>query len=407
MSHDTLQSAHPVAPARRLRLSLAIGVFLAIAGTAAGLTVRASEYHHLVAWTDGQQIPTVEIARPLGATSEHRMTLPGHIEAWTSAPIHARVNGYLKRWDKDIGSSVKAGEALGTIETPELDQQLDAARAALARAAANERLAQLTSGRWQHLLISNSVSKQEADEKSGDEEVAAANVQSAQAEVARLQALESFKTISAPFAGTVTGRNTDIGDLISATDSNNAPLFTVSDTSRLRLYVAVPQGYVGAITPGMTVALTVLEHPGQTYQATLIGSSSAVNRSSGTLLAQFEVPNADNALLPGDYADVSLPVPTDAHAITVPATVMLFRAQGSQVALVGVDGRVQLRDVHIAVDHGSSLEIDRGLSAGDRIIDHPSDSLAQGDTVRVAEQVARSPSPVNQGVASNARTNAG
>jgi len=380
MSHDPLI---PPPATHRLKIPLVVAALLAITGAAAGITVRATDQRHLVAWTAEQQVPTVELAVPLSPRGEHSMTLPGHIEAWASAPIHARVSGYLKHWNKDIGAKVNAGEALGTIETPELDQQLDAAKAALARAAANLRLAQLTSQRWQHLLTSNSVSQQEAAEKSGDAEVADANVRSAQAEVARLEALESFKTLTAPFAGTVTSRNTDVGDLISSSDANNPPLFTISDTSRLRLYVSVPQGYAGAVKPGVAVTLNVLEHPGKTFHATLIGSSSAVSQRSGTMLAQFEVPNADNALLPGDYAEVQLPLPAATSAITLPATVMLFRAQGSQVAVLGADGHVQLRDVHIAVDHGSSLEIDRGIGPNDRIIDHPSDSLAQGDEVRV------------------------
>ena len=405
MPHDPLTPA-PASPG--FKIPLAIAALVAIVGAAAGITVRANDYHHLVTWTDAQQIPTVQLATPLDDARAHSMTLPGHMEAWTSAPIHARVSGYLKRWNKDIGQTVKAGDALGAIETPELDQQLDAAKAALARATANERLAQLTSQRWQHLLTTNSVSRQEAAEKSGDAEVATANVQSAQAEVARLQALESFKTLAAPFAGTVTSRSTDIGDLISASDGNSPPLFTISDTSRLRLYVSVPQGYAGAVKPGLTVTLSVLEHPGKTFQAKLIGSSSAVNQRSGTLLAQFEVPNVDNALLPGDYAEVRLPVPTDTAAITVPATVLLFRAQGAQVAVVGPDGHVQLRDVHIAVDHGSTLEIDRGLGPNDRIIDHPSDSLAQGDEVRVMANAAASTTAASkQGGSSNGGSTAG
>jgi membrane fusion protein (multidrug efflux system) len=380
MSHDL---AAPQARPPRVKIPLAVALVVAVGATAWGLAARAREHHQLATWAAAQEIPTVQLVAPLGATAAHAMTLPGHIDAWASTAIHARVGGYLKSWSKDIGSDVKAGAALAVIETPELDQQLDAARAALARANASERLSQLTSQRWQHLLLTNSVSKQEADEKSGEEEVARANVQSAQAEVARLQALESFKTISAPFAGTVTSRNTDIGDLISATDASSPPLFTVSDTSRMRLYVSIPQGYAGAIRPGMKVSLDVLEHPGQSYQATLIGSSDAVNQQSGSLLAQFEIPNADHALMPGAYAQVSLPVPTDAHTITLPATVMLFRAQGAQVAVADASDHVRLRDVHIAVDHGDSLEIDRGLSPGDRIIDHPSDSLAQGDAVHV------------------------
>jgi RND family efflux transporter MFP subunit len=381
-------SSNHEAPAQRpLRLGrpIAIVVVLAVLATVIGLAVRAHDYHQVVSWTDAQELPTVQLAPASGKADSHAMTLPGRIDAWISAPIHARVSGYLKSWDKDIGSTVKAGDTLGIIDTPELDQQFEQAKAVLVRAKADQRLAQITSQRWQHLLSSNSVSKQEADEKSGEAEVAAANVLSAQADVDRLAALESFKHITAPFNGTVTSRNTDIGDLISSTSNTSPALFTVADTSKMRLYVRIPQGYAASIKPGMTVNLSVLEHPGQTYKATLIGSSGSVNQESGALLAQFEAPNPNGELLPGDYAEVSLPITVNTRLITVPSTVLIFRAAGPQVAVLGEDNRVQLRDVHIGMDMGDSLEIDHGLQPGDRIIDHPPDSLSQGDKVQLAK----------------------
>ena len=375
------------APAQRpLRLGRPIAIVLVVAvlATVIGLAVRAHDYHRVVSWTDAQEIPTVQLASVVGKTDTHAMTLPGRIDAWISAPIHARVSGYLKSWDKDIGSTVNTGDTLGIIDTPELDQQFDQAKAVLVRTKADQRLAQITSQRWQHLLTSNSVSKQEADEKSGEAEVAAANVLSAQADVDRLAALESFKHITAPFSGTVTSRNTDIGDLISSTSESSPALFTVADTSKMRLYVRIPQGYAASIKPGMTVNVSVLEHPGEIYKATLIGSSGSVNQESGSLLAQFEAPNPHGELLPGDYAEVTLPVAVNTHLITVPATVLIFRAAGPQVAVLGADNRVQLRDIHIGMDLGDSLEIDHGLHPDDRIIDHPPDSLSQGDKVKLA-----------------------
>ena len=385
MSHNvTLHNAGVPAKQPRIRLAIAVTLVVAVLATAIGLAVRAHDYHQLVTWTDAQELPTVQLVAPLTSVDAHHMTLPGHIEAWISAPIHARVSGYLKSWSKDIGSTVNAGDTLGVIDTPELDQQYDQAKAVLVRAKADEHLAQVTSQRWQHLLTSNSVSKQEADEKSGEAAVAAANVLSAQADMDRLAALESFKHITAPFSGTVTSRSTDIGDLISATSESSPALFTVANTSKMRLYVRIPQSYASSIKPGMTVNISVLEHPGVTYQATLIGSSASVNQASGALLAQFEAPNPNGALLPGDYAEVTLPVSVNTHLITVPATVLIFRAAGPQIAVLGADNRVQLRDVHIGMDQGDTLEIDHGLQPGDRIIDHPPDSLAQGDRVRLA-----------------------
>ena len=382
MSHD----AHVATPQRppRLGRALRIGLGLAIVATIAGISVRAYDYHRVVQWTDAQVVPSVQVIEPGVGTGKQATTLPGHLDAWISAPIHARVSGYLKSWSRDIGSQVSAGESLAEIDTPELDQQSEQAKAGLVRAQANARLAALTDKRWKNLLSSNSVSKQEADEKAGEAEAAQANVLAAQADVDRIAALEAFKHITAPFAGTVTARNTDIGDLISTNSDNGAPLFTVSDTSRMRLYVEIPQGYAASIKPGMNVQLDVPDHPGMQFAGHLIGNSGAVNQTSGSLLAQFEVDNTKGGLLPGAYAEVHLPLSDDSHTMTVPATVLIFRAQGPQVAVLGGDGKVQLRDVHIALDLGDRLQIDQGLRPGDRIINHPPDSLMQGDRVQVA-----------------------
>lgn len=367
--------------------ALRAGIALAVLATIAGISVRAYDYHRVVKWTDAQVVPSVQVITPDVGGVADGMTLPGHLDAWISAPIHARVGGYLKRWDHDIGSQVAANETLATIDTPELDQQFEQAKANLARAKANARLAALTDKRWKNLLASNSVSRQEADEKAGEAEAAEANVQAAQADMDRIAALEAFKHVTAPFAGTVTARHTDIGDLISANDSGPA-LFTVADTSRMRLYVDVPQGYASAIKPGMSVQLDVPDHPGQQFTGHLIGNAGAVNQASGTVLAQFEVDNTGNALMPGAYAEVHLPTDNGGHIITVPATVLLFRAQGPQVAVLGADNKTELRKVHIALDLGDHLQIDQGLKPGDRIIDHPPDSLMQGDQVMVATAAA-------------------
>jgi len=382
MSHDA-RIATPQRPPR-LGRALRIGLGLAVVATITGLSVRAYDYHAVVKWTDAQVVPSVQVIEPETGAGQSATTLPGHLDAWISAPIHARVGGYLKSWRRDIGSQVTTGETLAEIDTPELDQQFEQAKAGLARAKANARLAALTDKRWKNLLASNSVSKQEADEKAGEAEAAQANVLAAQADVDRIAALESFKHITAPFAGTVTARNTDIGDLISTNGDSGPALFTVSDTSRMRLYVEVPQGYADSIKPGMSVQLDVPDHPGEQFTGRLIGNSGAVNRASGTLLAQFEVDNTKGELLPGAYAEVHVPLDNNSRTITVPASVLIFRAQGPQVAVLGPDGKAQLRDVHIALDLGERLQIDKGLQHGDRIIDHPPDSLMQGDRVQVA-----------------------
>jgi membrane fusion protein (multidrug efflux system) len=359
------------------------GAMLAAAAVIIGLAIRFHEHHELAQWTNAQLIPSVRITPALDPAKEHLITLPGHLQAWYSAPIHARVGGYLKAWYKDIGDKVKAGDVLAVIDTPELDQQLEQAKAVLAKAQADANLATITARRWQHLLGSDSVSKQEADEKAGEAAAAQASVLAAKADVDRLQALETFKKIVAPFDGVVTARRTDVGDLITANNESGPELFSIADTHRMRLYVPVPEVDANAIKPGMKVTLSVPELPGRTFEASLLGDSNAINQSSGSLLAQFVADNGEGVLKPGDYAEVQLGIAVDPHMVSVPATALIFRDQGPQVAVLGPDSRAHLHKVHIAVDMGTSLQIDQGLGASDRIIENPPDSLMDGDKVRV------------------------
>lgn len=390
MSHEASAPVSGRPP--RVRLVLAIGIALASVGVVAGLSLRAVESRELDTWTQAQLIPSVQTISASALSDTQGLTLPGHLDAWIATPIHARVGGYLKQWNVDIGEKVKAGQVLALIDTPELDQQFAQAKAELVRAQANVRLADTTARRWQNLLQSRSVSKQEADEKASEAETARANEVGAKADVDRLAALESFKKIVAPFDGTVTARNTDIGDLITANNDGGQPLFSIADTSKMRLYTQVPQSYASSIMPGMKVKLLVLGHGGETVNGTLIGTSRSISRTSGTLLAQFKVENPRQDLLPGDFAEVQMATHAPDGSVTVPATTLLFRAAGPQIAVLGKDNHVVLRDVHIAMDLGDKLIIDQGLHPDDRIIDHPTDSLAQGDLVQIAQPARDEPS---------------
>jgi RND family efflux transporter MFP subunit len=387
MSHNHVH-VEVVQKPRHLKAVGIGGAAIALLAVALGLALRFHEHHQLVKWTDAQLIPSVRIAAASDPAKAHGIALPGHLQAWYSAPIHARVGGYLKAWYKDIGDKVKAGDVLAVIDTPELDQQLEQAKAVLAKAQADADLANITARRWQHLLGSDSVSKQEADEKSGEAAAAQATVLAAKADVDRLQALEGFKKIVAPFDGVVVARRTDVGDLIVANNESGPELFTVADTSRMRLYVPVPEVDANAIRPGMKVTLSVPEEPGRTFDAALIGNSGAISQSSGSLLAQFVANNSDDALKPGDYADVQLSLPVDPHVISVPSSALIFRDKGAQVAVLGPDSRAHLHKVHIAVDMGATLQIDQGLGADDRVIENPPDSLMDGDKVSVEADTA-------------------
>jgi RND family efflux transporter MFP subunit len=359
------------------------GVCLAAVVVGAGLLTRGMAGQQLKSWTDAEAIPTVSIIRPEGDLAAQNLVLPGQVQAFYSATIRARVDGYLKRWYDDIGAKVAAGTLLADIDTPELDQQLLQAKADLATAVANQRLAQTTARRWNSLLAQDAVSRQEAEEKNGDLEAKTALVTAAQDNVQRLQALEGFKRIVAPFAGVVTARNTDIGALINTGNPSDPGLFTVADVHKLRIYVSIPQDEAAQIHAGETVALTAPEYPGRTFQATLVSTSGAIGAQSGALLAEAQIDNTDGALKPGDYVQVTFNLPGQAGVVRVPAGALMFRHEGMAVAVVGPQGHVIIRPVTIARDLGTTVEIATGLSPGDAVIANPPDSIVNGEVVRV------------------------
>ncbi|MBC3303868.1 efflux RND transporter periplasmic adaptor subunit [Pseudomonas sp. SWRI18] len=369
---------------KRLMLMGAGGLTLAALLVANGLHARTLHERSVSAWTETAAVAQVMVFEPQQNVAGDTLRLPAHLEAWSKAPIHARVSGYLKEWKADIGSQVKAGQILAEIDSPDLDQQLAQTHARLEQEQANARLAETTATRWQHLLASHSVSRQEADEKTSNAAAAKANAEAAAADYARLTALESYKTLRAPFAGTITARNTDIGQLIKADSDSDPELFDLADTHQLRLYVPVPQNYAGVIRPGLEAELSVPEHPGEHFKARLIGDSTAIDRRSGTLLAQFVADNPNGQLLPGDYAEATLPIPADTHGVSIPASALIFRAQGTQVALLDAQNHVHLQGIHIGLDLGERLVVDQGLKPTDRVVDNPPDALREGDPVQLA-----------------------
>ncbi len=375
-------------PMRWLRPAAVVGAGIAALVVVGGLVGRGMASQSLKSWTDAEAIPTVSVIRPDAAAVGQTLVLPGQVQAFQTAIIRARVDGYLKRWRQDIGARVAAGQVLADIDTPELDQQLAQARADLATAQANQRLAQTTAARWNGLLAQDAVSRQEAEEKNGDLAAKSALVTAARANVDRLAALASFKRIVAPFAGVVTARNTDVGALINTGSASDPGLFTVADVHRLRIYVSVPQDETADIRPGETVSLQAPEYPGRTFQATLVSTSGAIGAQSGALLAEAQIDNPDGALKPGDYVQATFALPASSGSLRLPANAVMFRQSGLAVAVVGPDGRVTLKPVSIARDLGTTVEIATGLAPNDAVIANPPDSLIDGERVRVTAALA-------------------
>lgn len=374
---------------RTLRISGIVVAIIAVVIVVIGITSRASNDDKLKKWTDEQAVTTVNIIRPDSQGSSATLDLPGRFEAYTRAPIYARVSGYLKSWKVDIGGKVKAGQLLGEIETPDLDQQLLQARADLASAQANVELAKTTAKRWQEMWNTNSVSRQELDDRNGDYATKQAMVKSAQANVDRLIATKNFAKVVAPFDGTVTARDTDTGALINAGGGSGPALFEVSDTRKLRLYVNVPQNNVTSIKPGTEADITLPEYPGKTYNARVESLSRAVDVSSGTTLIQLVVDNTAGELLPGGFANVSLHQAGAAATFSIPASALIFDKSGLRVATVGADNKVLLKTVTISRDLGKVIQLGSGVTVEDHIIESPPDGLANGELVRVAEATSK------------------
>jgi multidrug efflux system membrane fusion protein len=380
------EQTHPlryVAPPRLKVIGLA-ALGLAAVIVATGVIGRAIADQSLANWTDAQAIPTVTVLSLNAGGGPSSLVLPGYVQAFNNAPSYARVNGYLKRWYADIGAEVKAGQVLADIDTPDLDQQLIQAKADLGTAVANEHLSQITATRWAGLLAQQAVSQQDADNRNGDLAAKRALTAAARANVGRLEALESFKRIVAPFDGVVTTRSTDIGDLISAGVPGSTPLFTVADESRLRIYVRVPQNYSADIKPGMTASFTAPEYPGRSFVASLATTADAITPQSGALLVQLQIDNRDRALKPGDYVQVHFSLPPNSGIVRLPATALMFRDAGMSVATIGPAGRVVMKTITIGRDLGTAVEVVSGVTSADRVIDNPPDSLRDGDRVSIA-----------------------
>jgi RND family efflux transporter MFP subunit len=366
---------------KRLRLAGVIVLCVALVIVVFGIISRVTARQSLAAATQAAAVPTVAIVHPTGGGARS-LVLPGDVRAYDEAPIYAQVSGYLQNWYVDIGTPVQAGQLLAVIETPDLDQQLVQAQADLQTAVANEKLAALTAERWDALLKQDAVSQQDADDKNGALQADEAQVAAARANVQRLMASEVFKRITAPFAGVVTSRSTDIGALITTGGPAQAPLFTVDDEHRLRIYVSVPQAYTSEVKRGMQAQFTVPEYPGEMFTATLVSTADAIDIGTGTLLVQLQTDNPGLRLHPGDYAQVHFNLAPDTRAIIIPSSALLFRDAGMEVAVLGPGNHVVLKAVTLGRDFGTTVEIASGLSARDAVINNPPDVLRAGDLVK-------------------------
>jgi len=373
---------------RMLRLAIAGGaVALVIAAWAVLSAHRAAA--QLSAATEAAALVAVATTHPEPVGGESELVLPGNLQANYEAPIYARTSGYLKRWLTDIGAPVKTGQLLAVIESPEIDQQLRQAQADLASAEANQKIADLTAERWRNLRESDSVSKQEADEKLSAAAASDAQVQAARANVQRLQELAGFERIVAPFDGVITARSTDVGQLINAGSGAGPELFRIADMSRLRLYVRVPQSDAAAMRPGLAAELRLPDRPDRRYYGKLDTTSGAIDTASRTLLAEIIVDNRGRELLPGAYAEVHFALPSTAGAsFRLPANVLLFRGDGLHVATVDAAEHVILKPVVIGRDFGAFVEIVAGLAVSDEVVLSPPDSLTAGARVRVVRPKA-------------------
>jgi RND family efflux transporter MFP subunit len=369
---------------KRLRLVGIAFVVLAVVVVAYGLISRARQNSRLHELTEAQALPTVAIVAPARPQDHSILELPGRLEAYIRAPIYARVPGYLKSWQHDIGSKVKAGDVLAEIDTPDLDQQLLQARADLSVAQANAKLAQIGAERWQSLAGTDAVAKQDVDQRTYTWNANIAQVKAAQANVDRLIAEQGFKRLIAPFDGIVTARETDIGALINVGAAGGAELFVVSDTSKLRMYFSVPQNNVPSVPAGTQATISVPEHPDKTYSGTVAYSAQSVNPSTGTTLMQLIVDNSAGELMPGDYASVHLQVVAAGQVLSVPSSALIFDAKGLSVATVDDDERVVIKPVSMGRDLGADVELSSGLQPNDRVIENPPDGIGNGAEVHLA-----------------------
>lgn len=370
---------------RGLAIAGVIVALIAVLVVANGIWERNSSAARLKEATEAQAAPTVALIAPSTNTNKSSLDLPGRLEAYSRAPIYARVSGFLKAWYVDIGGAVTGGQLLAEIEAPDLDQQLIQAKGALASAQAAAALAKVTAQRWQALGGTNAVARQAVDEKTGDLSVKEANEKAAQANVDRLEVLSQFKRVTAPFDGIVTARNTDLGALINADSSAGLALFVVSDIKKLRLTIAVPQNYVPSVPLNTKVKISVPEYPGKVYDGLVEASARAVDPASGTTRMQVVVDNSAGELMPGAFANTRIELVQNAPTLSIPAGALIFDQKGLRVATVDANSKVVLKPITILRDLGQVVEIGTGLSLDDRVVESPPDGLSNGDPVRVVK----------------------
>ena len=386
-------------PSRRRLLVIALVALTSAGGGAVyGIIQRAHSAAQAAQWTDQQAIPTVALARLRRGPGVRKVTLPGTIQAYYRAAIYARVSGYLQSWQADIGAHVKGGQLLASIDTPDLDQEFAQAKADLATATANAQLAAVTAERWNALVKLQWVSKQTADDKNGSAAATKATMDAASANVKRLEAMEGFKNIVAPFDGVVTARKTDIGALINAGNAGQE-LFEVSDLHKVRIYVQVPQAFTAELQPGLQATFEMPQYPGKQFDAKVVTTSNAMELNSRSMLVELQADNADGKLFAGAYCQVHFQLPNNPNEMRVPATALVPADRGAQVALLDNDGKAVLKPVQLGRDFGDSVEVVAGLSPSDRVIDSPPETLQSGDQVQLAattplaKQAAALPSP--------------
>jgi membrane fusion protein, multidrug efflux system len=389
----------PPAPGRKALTIVA--VLLIVLLLAGGFTMLSRVTHEraLAKETERETVPTVAVAYPQSEKPDEELVLPGSLLAYEESPIYARTSGYLVSWYKDIGSRVKKGELLAKIDTPEVDQELNQTRAARQQTQAQLELAKISADRWENLRKTDSVSAQEADQYWSGYKQAQANLASADANVRRLEQLEGFKDVYAPFTGVLTRRNVDPGALINAgAGAAGRELFDLARVDPLRVYTSVPQAYAPFIKVGAKTFVTLQEFPKEKFVATVARTAESIDPATRTLLTEVDVPNKDGRLLPGSFGEVHFAVGNNVNKVTVPVNSMLFRAQGAQVAVVGAGNKIELRAINIGRDYGTSLEILGGIAVTDQIVINPADSLEDGQQVNVAQnqQKPGQPAPQNQ-----------
>ncbi|HVW75883.1 MAG TPA: efflux RND transporter periplasmic adaptor subunit [Rhizomicrobium sp.] len=363
-----------------------IAVVIAIVIAVLGIGWRLWKSHNTAQWTDDQAVPTVQIIKMTNAKTGGTLALPGDVEAFINAPIYAQVSGYLQKWYFDIGAKVKKNDLLAQIDPRTYQAALEQAKGALARDSATLANARVDLARYQALAAQNAISQQQLATQAATVNSDAGVVAADRAAVSQAAINLAYTRIIAPFDGIVTTRAVDVGNLVTVGTPTSTPLFTVSDQNRMRIYVRLPQNYASYVRPDMQVTFTVPQYPNRVFKATLVANAGAVASSTGTVLIQFGTDNADHALQPGAYANVRFPLPAGANGIRLPATALMFRDAGMQVATVDGSNHVRLKTVKILRDMGASVDVGGGISPDDRIIDNPADALQEGDEVRIASR---------------------